>query len=317
MTTSGTDSFNPAVANVINAALRKVSAIASGETAGAQLVTDALQALNGLVKEWDAIGIHVWTETEGTLFLQPNQVQYALGPTSNDHATLNWLGSTLAGAAIAGATVVTLQSAAGMLTGDYFGVSLDSGSIFWTKVNGAPVGNVVTLANALPSSAAAGNAIYDYTTPLVRPLRVIGGRRYNVPSQIETPMLILARLDYMRLPNKLNQGTITQFYYSPQLGNGQIYLWPAPPSPIQDALKFTFYRQIQDFNTLANTMDFPQEWFTALVWNLAKEIGPEYDVPPVRWQIITQMAAEKLELVKGWDKESEAVQFGVSWEPFS
>lgn len=317
MTTSGVDNYNPAVYSIITASLRKIGAIGSGETPGAQLVTDALQAMNGLAKEWDAIGIHVWTETEATLFLQPNQVQYALGPTSSDHATQSWVGTSLSLAVTASTTSIPVVSIAGISSGDQFGILLDTGFLFWTTVNGTPSGNVVHVAAGVPSSASAGNAVYSYTTPLVRPLRIIGGRRYNVPSQIETPLLILARLDYMRLPNKTNQGTVTQFYYSPQLGNGQIYLWPAPPSPILDAIKFTFYRQIQDFASVANTMDFPQEWNTTLIWNLAKELGPEYDIPPARWNMILQMAEQKLELVKGWDKESEAVQFGVAFEPFS
>ena len=62
-----------------------------------------------------------------------------------------------------GATSVTVISAARFASGDKIGVALDNGSIFSTTISGAPSGNVITLAAALPSKATAGAAVYDYS----------------------------------------------------------------------------------------------------------------------------------------------------------
>jgi hypothetical protein len=69
-----------------------------------------------------------------------------------------------------------------------------------------------------------------------------------------------------------------------------------------------------DINTPANTLDFPQEWINACGWNLAREIGPEYAVPPQVWQIVVAEAEKKLELAQNYDRESEPIYFGIGFD---
>jgi len=196
---------------------------------------------------------------------------------------------------------------------------LDSGAAFWTTVNGAPAGNVVTLTNPIPSgaSASAQNNVFDYTTKIVRPLKVPRSRRiYYQGSQngpTLTPMTLMSRKEYMDLPQPLDPGITTQFFYSPQLVSGQFYAWPNPQDANSGA-RFTWYRPLQDLTTPANTADLPQEWLNGLIWNIAKEMAQEYDVPPPRWQMINQMAAEKLDLIQSYDREPEPIYFGMSYD---
>lgn len=312
MTTSGSTNFSYNRDQIIRSAARKIGAFAAGETPDAQTVQDFSDALNAMVKEWDARGIHVWTETEATLFLQPNQVQYALGPSSPDNATETWYSTTLAVDANTGETTVTVDSDDDITNGDYIGIVLDDGSLYWTTVNGVPASDVVTLTGALTGAASGGNAVYNYTTQIIRPLRVPFARRYAIQSQIDTPMIAMSRKDYRDLPNKTNTGTITQFFYDPQLGTGYFYVWPAPVDTTS-AVHFTWYRTIQDFDTAGNTPDLPQEWISTLVFNLAKEMALEYDCPPERYAIIKSEAAEKLDMLSGWDREPESTYFGVDF----
>jgi hypothetical protein len=322
MTTSGTSTFNYTRDQIIRRSFRQLGAFASGETPDAQSVQDASDALNALVKEWDALGIHLWTESEGVLFMQPGQVQYALGPGSTDRATQtnppNFVQTTLTANVANGASSVSLSSIANILSGDTVGITVDNSFLFWTTVNGAPSGNTITLTNALTDSATSGNVVLDYTAPILRPLRVVAARRFNLLSQIDVPMILMSRLDYRDLPNKTTPGTPTQVFYDPLLTLGQMYVWPAPVSA-QDAVKFTWYRQIQDFNTPANTPDLPQEWINALVWNLSLEMTLEYDVPPQRYEMIKERAAVSLDRVTGFDREPESIRFGVQLDgqPFS
>lgn len=329
-TTSGTSSWNINVTGIIRRALRQIGAFATGEVPDAFSFNDALLALNAMVKEWDALGIHLWTESEAILFLQPGQVIYQLGNNLNaqspDRATQmqppNFTQTTNVNQLSFGQTVVQLTSAANIFAGDNIGITMESNnSFFWTTVAAPPSGNNVTLSSALPGASAAQSIVVDYTLPVLRPLRVVSARRFNLPSLIETPMILMSRLDYQDLPNKYDTGTPTQFFYNPAGGAvpyGLAYVWPSPVTN-QDAVRFTWYRQIQDFDTQNNIADLPQEWINALTWNLALELGPEYDCPADRYQIIEKRAAVSLDRVQGFDREIESVRFGpqLDGQPFS
>ena len=316
MTSSGTTSFSQNRNQLILAAFRKIGAFASGETPDAQSVQDASDALNGLVKHWETIGIHLWTETEGTLWLQPGQARYGLGGSSTDHATTkaSWTQTTLTSAAANGAGSISVVAPTGFAAGYYVGVLLDDGSLFWTTESGAPSGSTITLAAPLTDSAAAGNQVFVYATQIERPLRLPAARRLAIIGGIETPLNpMLSRLDYQSLPNKTATGIPTQLFYDPQLVTAYVYVWPAPVDSLS-AINFTYYRSIQDFDTAANTPDLPQEWIRTIVWNLAAEIALEYDCPPRRFATIQEMAAQTLDDVKGWDHEPESVLIGVAFD---
>jgi hypothetical protein len=100
MTTSGTATFTYNRDQIIKMAYRKLGVINASETPGPQLIQDASDALNLWVKALNATGLHIWTETEATLFLQPRQVsRMCLGAGTTDHATESYTATTLAAAA--------------------------------------------------------------------------------------------------------------------------------------------------------------------------------------------------------------------------
>lgn len=312
MATSGTSVWNESCVDIITDALLDVGAIDENDIITATQYEKGLSQLNALTKEWMATGIHVWTEEEAVLFFQQGQVRYLLGGATLDHvADANaWIQGQLLVPAAAGANSVQLQTTVGISSGDQFGVCLDSGFTFWTTVNGAPAGNVVTMTAPLPSTASGQNFTFSYTTNIVRPLRVPRARLLYYQGLIENPMTVLSRKEYMDLPNKHSPGTPTQFFYSPQLVSGELYIWPQPITAAYGC-RFTWYRPIMDFNNPGDTPDMPQEWINALRWNLARELGPSYTIPEQQWQRIVSMADAKLNLVADYDRESEPIQFGL------
>lgn len=325
LTTSGNYTFSQSAVDLISASLRICQVINEEETATGAQLNNSLAAMNAMVKGWQVSGIHLWAEEEAILFPQPGQTLYSLGSTSTDHATLydNLTQTTLAVTAASGATSVQLTSAAGFNAGDNIGLQLDAGTNFWTAVSGTPTGNTVALTAPLPSqmTASAAQVVWDYTTPLVRPLRAYTARRYIFQSKIENPLIMLARKDYQNLPNKYNQGTITQVFFDPQTGQGayqvplaQVSLWPTP-SNNQSGVRFTFQRPLQDLTNLANLPDLPVEWSVALKWNLAQEIGPELGTPMDQMQLIGQMAPMWYQRIQAWDREPEGIRFGFAHEP--
>lgn len=310
MTTSGTSTFAYNRDQIIKMAYRKLGVINASETPAPQMIQDASDALNLWVKALNATGLHIWTETEATLFLQPGQYVYTLGSGTTDHATENYTATTLATSA--SGSNITVSSATGFGSSYAVGVVLNSGSIFWTTQNGAAVGTSVPLVGSLTGAASSGNAVYVYQTDIIRPLRVVSTRRYNFASAIDTQVTQMSRIDYRNQPNKSTPGVPTMTFYDPRGGantQGTFAVWPAP-SDATNAIKMTWWRPVQDFTSAANTPDLPQEWGLTLIWNLAKEMGPEFDVTPNRWAMIKEMAAGHLDNVSGWDREPESYLFG-------
>lgn len=318
MTTSGSIDFNLNTNQIVRSALRKLGAISAGETPDNQTVQDCVEQLNMMVKSLNATGLHIWTETEATLFLQPNQVAYTLGGDTDDHATESFTQTSLTASAASGATSIEVLSADGFGANFYVGVVVDDGTISWSQQSGAASGTTITLSTGLDDAATSGAAVYVYETGLQRPLRVVSGRRYFLSTQpstgISTQMMPFSRIDYRNQPNKNTPGTITQYFYDPRGGantQGIMYVWPAPPD-VSNAMQFTWWRQVQDFDSSSDTPDLPQEWLDALVWNLAYKMAPEYDTPPQRYAMIKEQAASSLDLVMGWDREPESYLFGFN-----
>lgn len=311
MTTSGISTFTRNRDQIIAAAARKCGAIAAGETPDADLISDFAEALNAMVKQWQGTGIHIWRTTEATLFLQLDQVRYTLSSTSTDHATESFVETAIGADEASGQTALTVDSITGISSGDYVGVQLDDGTMHWTTVNGAPSGTTVTLTVALTDSAADGNLVVAYTTKLVRPLKVLSARRYNFSSLIDTPMVEMDRIEYQELPNKTVEGTVTGFFYDRRGGanaSGLFYTWPET-SAVDDAIKMTVARPIQDFNAAGDDPDLPQEWIQALISNLAVTMADEYDIPPVKYARLEKRAAIDLAEVTWGEEELTEVQF--------
>lgn len=311
MATSGTATFTRTRNQIIESALRKVNAFESGETVDAASINDASDALNVMVKHWQATGINIWTTEEAILFPQLEQVRYTLGSGSTDKASAAYVQTELASAASLGASTVVVDSVSGIATTYNIGVQLDDGTLQWTTVNGAPSGATVTLTDALTDSAAAGNLVVVYQTSLVRPLKILSARSFNLISGIETPIEPMDRLEYQELPNKTATGSVNGFFYDRRGGansTGLLYLWPQPET-IEEAIKLTTARPIEDFTAAGNTPDLPQEWLRAIEWGLADEIADEYDVPEPKRTRIERKAAQYLNEVNWGERELTSIEF--------
>lgn len=312
MTVSGVTTYNPSTRQIVDHAFQHMGIINETETCDGNQYATGLANLNSLIKSWQATGLHVWTEEEAVLFLQPSQRRYLIGGTNTDNCCdmNDYTLGTLSVAAAAGATSVTLTSATGLATGDYFGIVMDSGTAFWTTINGAPVGNVVTLTAALTGAASAQNYAIAYTTKINRPLRVPASRRLAFQGGLVTPLSpMMSRREFFDLPNPTTQGLPTAAYYNPARDQGEYWVWPLTQSA-NYAMTFTWYRPLETFLNSGDTADLPEEWNLPLEWCLAKQMGLGQAVSADRWMRIIAMAEEQLAIVEGWDRESQPVYFG-------
>lgn len=314
MTTSGTTSFNPTQLQIITEALALIRVGVDEEPLTASQSQDAERTLNLMVKAWQADGLHLWTKTEGVIFLESGQPQYKLGGSNTTRSCLydDLVDTALAADASSGAFTITVDDATGIASGDQIAVEIGGNLLQWTTVNGAPAGNVITLTAALSEDVETDGAVFSYTTKLVRPTRMLQARRrIYAPDQSDWNdiwLTILERPDYYSQPTKRQPGTETMIYYDPQLVTGLMQMWQAP-SVETDLVLFTFERPLDDFTTLTQTADFPQEWIETLAWNLAYRLAGKYSFPlDERTQLGVVAEAMKQKLL-GFDREYGSVNF--------
>jgi hypothetical protein len=331
MTTSGTVTFRNNRDEIIQGALRLCMAIDPENTAAITTTqtSNAAQALNQMVKGWEAIGLQLWERKTGVIFPQKSQGIFVLGSPgpAGDHACLSTpLGSgfvqtTLASAAASGASTIVVTTVTGLsttgitatsiLTTYNIGIQLDGGSTQWTTVNGAPSGTTVTLTATLTGAAAAGNNVFCYQTKLTRPLRILdafchqlngSATGYPTSGGTKIPIRIISKDEYNRFGSASSTGTPVQLAYDPQTNAGHVYLYPIFDAATK-LVYIEFTRAIDDFSSSSDDFDLPQEWGEALKYNLAWRIAPEYAMPKERYDMIKELALMTFDSVKGYDQE--------------
>lgn len=179
----------------------------------------------------------------------------------------------------------------------------------WCQKNS--VGNVITADDGEYTVGPSGEI------NIQRPLSIQHAFIRYTPStpDSDTPLRIISREEYETLSSKLVTGTPNSLFYDPQYdvpgsnsgasAKGKIFLYPVPDTTTATnyTLGFIYTRPIQDFSGLTDSLDFPQEWHAALMWNLALALTFSYDVPLGKLDRIKHMAKESLDLALSWDTE--------------
>jgi hypothetical protein len=304
MTTSGSIDFTLTAGDVVEEAFKLLGIKPAEQTLQDFESQDGLRTLNLMLKSWQAQGLHLWAAEEGIVFLESSKSKYLLG---SDRATRadDFIGVTLTSAAISTATTLALDSS-GMAIGDQIGVELDDGTRHWTTIATVPDSISVTITLGLTAAAASGNSVYTYTTILERPLRIKDYiRRQTFGQNNEIEITKFSRQGYFTQTDKTSAGTVTGVYYSPQLTNGELYVWQ-PVNTITELLRFTFERSIEDIDDSTNTLDIPVEWLETVIYNLAARLADSYTSP--KGQTITAKAQFFLDELLGWDEEDNIMK---------
>lgn len=312
MATSGSVDFTLTAGDIVEQAFGKIGVKVAEQALEASEMQDGLNAINLMFKTWQAQGLHLWSKTEGVLFLDKGKADYLLGPTGDKATTLDdFVGTTTTAALVTTDVIVPVTSTAGMTTGDIAGIQLDDGTRQWTTIT-VDSAVQVTLAVGVTSASALGSTLFTYTSIIDRPLRVIGARRSTFSSGTDIQLYQFSRFDYFNQNNKLSQGTVVNYYHSPQLGNSRFYVWQTASS-VNDLVKFTFERAIEDVDDKDNNVDFPAEWLEAIVYNLAARLADDYDAPLSKVQTVISKASIMLENLEGWDEEPDSINIQPSF----
>lgn len=311
MATSGSIDFNLTQTQICTRALNILNKSGTGSTPDTSDLELAGDLLNMMIKAWQAEGIHLWASAEGIMFFEDGVSKYPLSSTSTTHTCSpdDFVRTTIGADEANGQTTLTVVSSADMTVNDNVGIILDNGTLHWTTISVIPNSTSITILNAITDSASAGNYVFSYTTKLNRPLKIMSARRATGSGETlsESQLRRLSHDDYININNKNTNSTPTSFYYSPQLNEGNLYLWAAPDN-VRDYLTFSYVRSIEDFDLGSNTADFPQEAIEALVWGLAFRLTAPFSADPKQIAAISNMANMAKASLYTFDNETTGIR---------
>jgi hypothetical protein len=312
MTISGSTNFESTDQQIVKDAMILLNAIGADQAVSGEDFVVANRVLNRMIKTWSADDVHLWKRATGTIFLQKSQALYTISQTSSDHYTDSYVKTTLTIAGAIGDTTLNVASSAGMTAGDYIGIENNNNILQWTTIVNVLGATSVIVAAPLTVIAASGLKVYAYTTKISLPFNVYSAVRRRTIDDIDVPMNYLSYQAYFQLPNKISSATIPVSYnYDRQLTSTLIRVWPMP-GDVNNVMNITYAKKIDDFDSVVNTPDFPQEWEEAIVYNLAFRLAPIFGKSgSADIQLIKAIADESLNKAMNFDIETGSLFFQV------
>jgi hypothetical protein len=118
------------------------------------------------------------------------------------------------------------------------------------------------------------------TVNIPKPLKITQAILHDTNTNVDIPMRIITRDEYLRLGNKSIKGMPIQIYYDPKRDYGELFLFPPADSTsvTYKQIQFTYQKPFEDFDASTDTPDFPQEWYEALKYGLATRLAGEYGI---------------------------------------
>lgn len=305
MATSGTYRQTLTFSDIAEEALDILQITSDGVTLEGSDVLRAKKTMNFMLQAWAGHGMHLWTQKEGSLFLVVGQSKYDF---STAKLANTWYETTLSAAEATSQTILSCTSTANMAAGDNIGILLDTKDIHWTTIVSKNT-LTVTIATALPSAAASGALVRNYTGTFIPADRITEVRRRE-SSNYEIPVNFESREDYFDLPDKTSQGAIVQSYFSRQNTEGVMYVWPSP-NTARDVINFTYERPLQAIDNVTDEIDVPGYWLEAIITNLAERLILKFGCSPQRSIFIKEAAQRSLDLALSYDQEYYPIKLEI------
>lgn len=148
-----------------------------------------------------------------------------------------------------------------------------------------------------------------YTLNTAYPLKMLEAWRQDSSTSSRIPMDIIANANFNLLPSN-SSGTPIQLTYQPKNNYGVLKLWPTPDSGATSATIYLVYQApFEYFSASTETMDFPEEWYNALVYGLAVRMAPEWGVPLNDRQLLMKESEMFLQRVLSFGEEDGSLFF--------
>lgn len=294
--------------DIIKKSLRIIRVLDRNQPLQADDRNDALEAFNDMILHLQTSYNNLWTMENAIVLMEKGKQYYRCGGNGDRVVSRDDLRTqTLLAFTATGSAVITLSGALTVSAGDNVGVYLESGDFHWTTASVASTGAIVTLSVAIPSDASASAQVYVYTATIVRPLRIVNAQYAWRITDSEIPLIPFSQNEYFEQPDKTTQGATSQYYYSPQLISGDLYVWPTAQSNL-NVLRMTYIRPLTVVADNIDAPDFPDEWFECLCYMLAVRLMDEYGVDSERQAAIKLKADEALNNNLSFDNDSSPLR---------
>lgn len=275
MATSGSVDFSVTRNELIETAMKHGGILAEGQTPSSTQYTEGAILLNMLVKARQVDGMPLWALARGYLLPISNVSTLAF---SGSHIVSSYNHTTTSAAASSGATTIVVTATTGFADTRVIGVELEDGTMQWTTQSGAVSGSTITLAAALTDDVSSGADVYVYNTTsrITFPKRVLHANRYTPSAGTSSPITLMAREQYYELGNRESESTPSQLYFEP--GMTPALFWYPRFSNGDSIIEFTYHKSYEDFDASSDTPDFPQEWYLPIMMELAYLLASKYGV---------------------------------------
>ncbi len=290
---------------IIKKALRLVRVLDRNQPLQDDDRNDALEAFNQMILHIQTNYNNLWTMKQAVVLMEQGKQFYKCGPAGDRVVARDDLRTqTLSGYTVTGATSITLSGELNVVSGNSVGIQLTDNSFFWTTASLSSTGTTITLASALTADANASARVYVYTDIIDRPLRVLNAQSAWSITDSEIPLETFSRKEYFDQPDKTTQGQTSNYYYSPQLTAGELYVWPTAQSSL-NVLRMTYVEPIETMITNIDAPQFPDEWQELLAYMLATRIMDEYGVEQDRQMMLKAKADEMLNNNLAFDNDAD------------
>lgn len=137
----------------------------------------------------------------------------------------------------------------------------------------------------------AGERFQTFGTDIETPSNIIDVQdaRVVISSTFERSLGRFEYGDYEVLPNKAASGYPTSYWFDKRTGGARIYLWMVPS--VETVINLTIARVIEDVTDLSQTVDLPQEWEEAIVYNLADRLLDPFSVAESQPRVAQRVTA--------------------------
>lgn len=125
------------------------------------------------------------------------------------------------------------------------------------------------------------------------PVKLLQAYRNDTSSSSRVQMDIVPDYNFNMLPSS-SSGLPIQISYTPRVNYGVLKMWPTPDSTAASGSTVTivYQRPTEYTSASGDTMDIPEEWLKAVIFQLAVDLAPEWGVPVPDRQAL-QIHAEK------------------------
>ena len=149
------------------------------------------------------------------------------------------------------------------------------------------------------------------TVNTAKPLKVYNAYVHNTSTNIDIPIRIISRDEYLRFSGKYAEGLPVNLYYDPQTVYGTINVYPAPSSSVASdySLVIHYQRPFEDFDSASDEPDFPQEWYEVIKYGLAVRLAGEYGLERFARKALQEEYQYFLNQAQGFNQEEVSLYF--------